>query len=385
MKLFLVSLYVFITFFSPKFGILDFRLLLLPVGFIFCFRNLKIPLFILQTIIVVLSIISYYFVLSYFYNSPQDELLRYFRILVSIFVILFLFSFPNVSIQVIQNSIVVCLVINLFIMILNLIFPSFHLFVQSIYFDEGKILEKTNRVIGLSSGFDTSGVILLISILFFFFLALKHQSYFYFLILCISSFLAFFVSRGTIVYFLILFIFFSIKFMFSNKFLFRHKFLVYLVLFVIILFAIPHVSKIFLGSVDIEFLGIEAEVNPEIIENQYAKTDVLGMAQSFIVLPNTLSGLIFGLTQDIEVDSGYIKTIYQIGLVGIFLTLFSHFKIYSSIKNKPDGSFLNFKLFLFLILLLLTISNFKNSMFFVRGVFEIYLSLSLFFYKFHEK
>ena len=109
------------------------------------------------------------------------------------------------------------------------------------------------------------------------------------------------------------------------------------------------------------------------------------MLNSFFILPNSSSGLIFGIAKDVEVDSGYIKTINQIGILGALITFIIHWKTYFSFKKKYSKNiFISFKFMLLLILILISVSNIKNQMFFVRGIFEIYITLCMLYFKYDE-
>ncbi len=382
MKVFLLVIYILLLIFAPKYGIFDFKLLLFPVGLIFSYKSIIIPRFAIKTILFLFILIIYYGIIAYINNSSIDELLRYFRIILSVLLVIFLFSFSNISKNKITIALVIVLMINIFIMIINLINPSFHLFIQSIYFDNGKLLEKSNRVIGLSSGFDTSGVILLISILFLSYLYINFRTKIYLFCILISIGISFFVSRGTIIYLFLLILIFLFRSILKLKF--RNIMFIFSIFLIFSIIVYPFVSKIFLSSVNLEMFGLDNQVDSEIIENQYARTDFLGMLESFLEFPKSTSGLIFGEAHDVQVDSGYIKSINQIGIIGTLFTLYANWFIYFKQKQSIN-SFFNFKFLLLLIIVLITFTNVKNQMLFTRGIFELYLILSFLYFKHFEK
>ena len=98
-----------------------------------------------------------------------------------------------------------------------------------------------------------------------------------------------------------------------------------------------------------------------------------------------MKGIIFGEAHDIDVDSGYVKTINQIGILGTLYTLYINWDIYFSQKKNRTKTFFSINLLLLLCIILISITNFKNQMFFTRGIFEIYLVLAFLAHKYNAK
>jgi hypothetical protein len=381
-QLFIV-LYVFILFFSPKFGLFDPRVLMVPIGFMALKKSLFIPKFINKLLIHLLILMLYYSIISFLNNSGFEELLRYFRVIISVVLIIFLFSFPNVDRSLMVNSILIALMSNIVVMIFNLISPSFNLLIQSIYLDGGKILDKSNRVIGLSSGYDTTGVIVLISILFLTYLFSFNRNKIYFIFLLLSIGVSFFISRGTMVYFFLILLFFIFRI--TKKLNLKFVLLIYFFAILFLSLVYPYVYNVFISSVNLDFLNLETEVDPLVIENQYAKTDFLGMVESFLKFPNSAYGIIFGEAHDVDVDSGYIKTINQIGILGTLYSLYINWEIYFLQNKFKNKIFFTNNLLMLLCIILISLTNFKNQMFFTRGIFEIYLVLAFLSHKYYAK
>jgi hypothetical protein len=365
---FIHFIYLFLLFFSPKIGLIDLRLILLPVGLLFSKGSIRVPTALISFIKIIIFIILYSILISFLNNGDYQEIFRYFRILVSVFLTILFFSIPRITKSSINKVFITVLFMNVLVMFLNLLSPSFNSFIQLIYLDEGKELNKINRVIGLSSGYDTSGIIVLITGLYYFYMY-KNNNNLILLFLLITTFvISFFISRGTILYVIM----FSIIFGWKSLYNLSIKKVIYILSIVLLLSAtiFPYVKNIFISSISSDM--IDSDIDPNVIENQYAKTDPIEMVKSFYIIPKSTFGIFWGESNAVEVDSGYIKTLNQTGVFGIIITLISYCLLFSKVNVNKDEKF-NFKIILFCILSLMIVANVKNQILFTRGIFEIYL------------
>lgn len=295
------------------------------------------------------------------------DLLRNFRVFVSIILITSFFCLPNQSIFKVDKVIYQIFLFYIVIVFFMLISDNFTKLIHLLYLDSGKDLIKSLRTTGLTAGYDISGLVLIFIVIVsnYFFSITQQKKYLY---LMVASFVfTFFTSRGNIVYILILFLIFLYKkyFNFQIKNIFYASIII--ILFSVTLF--PYVKNIFVSSVSSEYIS-NVDIDKSVIENQYAKTDILEMLKSFYILPSTTLGLIFGEANSIEVDSGIILTINNIGIIGLLMLYIFYIFLYYYNRYKIKNSNLNYAIFIILVLTL--ISNIKNQYIFTRTAFEIY-------------
>jgi hypothetical protein len=124
-------------------------------------------------------------------------------------------------------------------------------------------------------------------------------------------------------------------------------------------------------------IAIDFANRPDIYESGYSKNDPLSILESFIIIPNTLSGLVFGTSFDPpDSDSGYIKVINIIGVFGLLFSIYTFIAtLYHSFPRKYqlNDSIILLKKFLFFIVFVTFVASIKNQYLFTRGIFELFI------------
>lgn len=311
-----------------------------------------------------LCAISYPYILDFFINKKVDLL-------------------PVIS---------VVLVIHCIIIILEVIFPELQVLI-SYYVDYGRddidrFLFMDYRKMGLAASFDTSGFWASLSTILSFLLFFSRGKLFYLLIFLISAASSLATSRtGMVVSFLsIILIVFFFKDDSKNKT--RTK-LIKIVSIVAIAFVGANVLLPILSSET----GVQMQSSDYIsdIQDSYTEGSARGVlgGRHWDVLKNlSADELIFGTGRILRKvqslsgssDVGYVRHIFQIGLIGLMtmlLAMFNNWKRvhrkYRILKKKGNSKSVSMiYLFYILVFISLLIMHFKNMFLFAKGQFEMY-------------
>lgn len=379
----LVYLYMFFLLFGPKYGFVDSRLILLPVGlllsngFILSNRTFRLS-------IIALIILFLYSLFLFILNDFRDpDFLRYFRGIISLLAMGLLFNSKKIGLQRILNSFFQVLLTNAIIMLLMLLFPSIKTLIYS--FLNLEILHRYLRVTGLTAGYDIAGFITILCTVYAYtyYNETGRNRHLFFMIL--SASLTLFTSRGNMIYLSILFLF-LLKSYFLNTTISLKKILFLFLLFLIaVVFIYKLILPVFTQTMISGHVENRTPENYKFLFKSYGYTDPVAMLKSFIKLPDSFMGIVFGASIIPRSDSGYIQTINAIGIIGLIFTLGFYYATYSNIRffYKNIGPTITASVLpkvimnsAMLIFFLSLVASIKNQYFFTRSVFEMFIFCS---------
>ena len=305
-----VSIYfiTLILIFSPKFGLIDLRLITIPLIILFQgYSKISLikPLYTFSFFCIFLGAYSLFIFLindNNYVDSP-----RYFRALLSVLLVATLYSYNYFNYKILLYTISIVLFTHVLISWLMILFPKIQPIIYSFTgYNKGfKLL----RVSGLVSGFDIAGNLALI-LSFISFHARKIYNYnFFSVILFFSFFSIFFTSRTNSLLAIILAIYFLYHYVSKEKI--KIKNFIFLILFLGIFssFLYLYVFPLLLQSFILN-IGFEMSNSIDIYDAGYSKNNPLELLKSFIILPENLNNIIFGSSYNpADSDSGYIKII----------------------------------------------------------------------------
>jgi hypothetical protein len=368
-----VIIVLFIAIFGPKYGFLDTRLFLVILIYSLNINDInKIPKVILWALVFLLFLVVYSFLIYLFNNNDYIDSLRYLRCIFGILLLLHLYR--KFDFELLFNSLLFILFLHVLSIYISVIFPSSQGFFSMISGYDKDF--RAFRVSGLVAGFDISGIFSLITTYVLYeLIKIKSRRIYYFMFF-LAYFSIFFTSRTNSVYAILIAVFFFYNFI--KNFKLNPKYIFSLVIFfssfiyILSRFVIP----ILIDSWNLDIV-FEVADRPDIYESGYSKNDPISILQSFIIIPETITGLIFGTSFDPpDSDSGYIKVINIIGILGLVASIIFYISTYilSSLNNyiyNPQTKLL--KSVIFFILLITFIASVKNQYFFTRGIFELFI------------
>lgn len=371
MKVILQYFAVFLALFGPKFGFFDSRFFLILIMLFFQSKNQlsfsKIQVFLL---IIISFLFIYSFSLFLLYPS-NPEFLRFMRSFVSLITLPFIIGYKN------NNKQALVIVVNVLFLhpiaiFLSLIFPAIQQALTFLFqFESEKIT--TLRYSGLTAGFDIAGYLSIAGFLICIYTYFIEENYKWFTMALIFYISVFLTSRTSVVVLLVLSLYLFFKFSLKTKLTIKYiTFLLFIVSTLSIFFYI-YVLPNLISTVDIALFENLAEMGNEEAVLTYAKTDPYQMIIGFIILPDSYFGLFFGENYTPLSDSGYIQTINTIGFLGLIISVYFYFKIYSFkfIKSNKDKLIQSLSQGLKLIILITLILCIKNQYMFTRGTFEL--------------
>lgn len=365
---------VFIALFGPKLGVLDSRLLLIPILLIFHrFENLKFH----RDYIILLAI--NFFLLIYSFNQflffpPNPEFLRYTRALISLFCLPFIIGYKN-SFESALSILVNVLILHPISIFISMFFPSVQYFLAIVF--QFVAESRDLRYNGLTAGFDIAGYLSISGFLILLFKYYHDKRTITFIKAFIFLASIFFTSRTSIIVLIFLSILLFFSFISKYKFSFKRIFLGFAFFAVFSFMIYKYVLPNFISTINIEIFQELSDVGNEEAVLTYARTDPFQMLIDFIILPKSTLGLIFGENYSPLSDSGYIQAINAVGFFGLFISFFFYFKVYSGLDSIMfDNQLKNIvskglKIIIFITLLLCV----KNQYLFTRGTFELIVLL----------
>lgn len=370
MKSFIQYFVIVISLFGPKFGIFDSRILLVFI-FLFLYRKDSVILTNNQIfLVVILFILTIYSFFLYALFPPYPEFLRYFRSIISLFCLPYIIGYRN-NFETALNILVNSLLLHPLAIFLSMLFPNFYDLLAKIFQLVTQMREL--RYSGLTAGYDIAGYLSISGFLICIFVYLFSKKKSILLKAILFYFSVFFTSRTSIILVLLLtLIIFYIIFK-RNKI--TTKKIIYLILFFSILFGFlnKYIIPNLVTTIDIEILKDLSDKGNDDAVFIYAKTDPFQMFEDFIILPKTNLGVFFGENNLPLSDSGYIKAINSVGVLGLIITLFFYYKLYFTSKFFPKHEELRLNLskaYTFILVIAL-ILNTKNQYLFTRGSFEL--------------
>lgn len=368
-----VFIVLFVAIFGPKFGFLDTRLILSFLIYLNNFKDLKIfPKSIVFILGCLFFLVLYSFVIYIFNDSDYIDSLRYLRCIFGILLLVHLYK--HFDFYLLFKHLIFILFLHVLSIYLSVIFPFTQVFFAKISGYDKEF--RPFRVSGLTAGFDISGILPLIFSYLLFELTKVRKSKLLFLIFFLTYFSIFFTSRTNALYAIFLAFYFFVDFIKKVKFKFNFIFPILLFsgffIFIIYSFVLP----ILIDSWNLD-IAIELADRPDIYESGYSKNDPLSILESFLIFPDSFLGLFFGTSYDPpESDSGYIKVINIVGVLGLLFYIYTFLStIYLSYPRKYQltDSIILLKKVLFFIVFVTFVASIKNQYLFTRGIFELFI------------
>jgi hypothetical protein len=401
----LVFFVLFFAMFGPKVGGVVDLMVLVPAFLVALFLskyNVSFPDKVFSPLMGVLLLLSLWIVFSCFINNAEDfrGALRIVRAILS-FLVLFPFLYFVASRSLITEAmalrlLVVVLALNSLAIYSQIAFPAIQGLLAPLYGFDKTI--RSTRAFGLTAGYDSAGylIALLSSIMLSISLIFRSWAYFIGFIVVFVSIV--FTSRTSMLlgFLLITFTMFLLR-----KELFKNATKVGIGLVGVTIGVGWYALLLILSS--LPELGQVWQLDNASYETEFATTEVAGVLSIMGVMPRELSTWIMGTGAIITwSDIGYIKTLYLGGVPLLLCFLWFYLYLYSlgrhAVLHKrllKGGKIINderwsqlWLIILFLMILVMIISNFKNLYFFTRGYHEIFViivALVLGFYRVNNR
>lgn len=376
----LVYFYLLILFFGPKYGIVDTRFILIPVGFFLSMGyiwNSKV----LKFSFTFLTILLLYSFLLYLLNHfTYPDFLRYFRGIVSVLALGLLFNSKFVGYKKILNGFFYVFLTHALVMLVMLLFPDSQPHIHKLMNFE--IVPRHWRVTGLTAGFDIAGIITVATAVFSYIMLEMKNNTRYVLLMLLSIVMTIFTSRTNMIYLALLFLFLILRYLFKTSHTKRELLVLSTFLLIAIIFIYRMVIPIFQQTINTQLFNFGSGSDVDYISASYNYVDPFKTLKSFIVLPETAVGLIFGSSRFPFVDSGYIQTINAIGILGLLFSLLFYSWIYFVSRSfywrvvSQTADYMEPSAFLgtsAIIFFLTIVASVKNQYFFTRTVFEMFI------------
>lgn len=318
------------------------------------------------------------FLSLYFVSIDLYVVGKYFRVMLSFFLIYFIFNNLRLSVDNFYNCIALLLFSHVFFVYAQVLFPSISIPMSSIFgmsSADSFFSEYSSRKMGLSSSFDTASFISVLSFTFFT-LSFKYIGKSRYMILALFSFGASFMSSrfGMVLAVLVFLLLFVPAFLKS-----RSK--VMLLLGVVIMSAVFYLSFDVIFSVVLHSIGSET-TNAAPVLNEYGTTGTVNaLFGSHLLKLFELESLeyIFGKAIDPDgTDIGYVKLIYHIGLIGtslIFILYFIAFINVWNMKFPTCRKSMVLQSFFLLFVVITFLVNYKSLELYSRGSAELFVLL----------
>jgi hypothetical protein len=379
----LVYFYMLILFFGPKLGILDTRMLLLPIGLLLSNGYIYNGRTIRLTFIVLLFLLIYS-ILIYVSNDFIDPyFLRYFRAIISILAMALLFRSKRIDLPKIINGFFLVFFTHALVMLIMLLIPTIQPYINVMLGND--VSYHYLRVTGLTSGFDISGFITIASAVFAYTFYSSTYKTKYLILMILSVCMTVFTSRANMIYLSILFIFLLRNIFIKSSFSLKNIILFFMFFIIGLFFVYKLILPVFTQTVSSNLLVMSKNAGTDFVMSSYGYTDPIKMLRSFIVLPDSVAGIIFGISKYPKSDSGYIQSINTVGVIGLLISFGFYLKTYRNIrffygglKGQIDNLIVS-KVFLntsTLLFFLTIVASVKNQYFFTRSVFEMYIFCS---------
>jgi hypothetical protein len=311
---------------------------------------------------------------------------KYLRSTASTFLIMVICSQMRISIKEIINTLAAVFFLHILMVGLQCLFPQLDIPVADFFgFDrEATVISQMSiRKMGLSSSYDTASLISVSSMVFFFLLYVEKKKNIYLFISFLSLISTIRISRTGMVIGIILFVVLIIKLYFNSKGRKRLTPILFLLVGLFVFFTV--ILPIIAASTD-SFLSNTKYNDIDISNKDYTPGTVTGLTTGshLNALKEPVFDLIFGFGIDpnriygMATDIGYIKLIYHIGLIGLFLIIFLYLYIFrKTLKMKKMYYSVTdeFMLSSFLIwyILLIIVINYKSLEMYSRGSHDLLL------------
>jgi hypothetical protein len=372
LKSFLQYFAVLIALFGPKYGFFDSRMLLIPLLLYFNKINRLVLTRDYYALVAICFILILYSSLQFALFPPNPEFLRYIRAFISLICLPFIF---NTNCESAIKVVINVLILHPIAIFVSMYSPS----IQSLLAVVFQFVSETRniRFNGLTAGFDIAGYLSISGFLLTIVYYLSNPKISYLIKSAIFYISAFFTSRGSIIIILTITLVIFFQYLLSSKLTLKKLLIVSSFLSIISVLVFKYVLPNIISTVELEFLKNYSDLGNEEAVTTYARTDPYEMLKSFIILPKTNLGLFFGQNSAVFSDSGYIKTINTIGILGLFISVFFYIRLYQSLKIIQRNSFFlkNISRSLKIIILITLILTIKNQYLFTRGSFELLIMI----------
>jgi hypothetical protein len=269
------------------------------------------------------------------------------------------------------------------VVIVQILWPNTQVFFKDIYgFNKGI---RYYRAFGLTAGYDTAGYLLVFVSIFAMIVHILSKSWMAFCISIISSIAILFTSRSSMFLFLCIFLLslYFIIFRFKIK---SYKLIPYLI--VISCFFVFYIVNIFIGSIAY-FNSYDPFINYSFqVQSQFAHLDDSSGYLGMYFLPENFFDLFIGTGHNTNYsDVGYIQIIFMGGLFLLALIVFFYLYLYFAakksiykirkIKKTYSWELVVLDYMVFILLVIMLLSNFKNLYFLTRGYHELIVIISV--------
>ena len=297
------------------------------------------------SIVIILFLFFYSLILTFIYGIDISIVGRYVRASISYISLLVLIKKSNLSIYEIFNIIIYVLLVHAIIVIITALNPELQNLL--LFFNGFNKTIRQFRSSGLTTGFDMAGLLCNVglSLLLFVDNPLKKHivTFFELLLFSVACLLT---SRMSMVFLLIIMILgFVYSIVIKNKINFYFCLGFLLIILIPIVFIV--VFTVFKYSSFYNWLMenyYEYMIRFENLYISYNHTDNLNSSinNNFNFESLSLIELIFGNGQNINQDPGYTKTIFSIGITGLFISIIFYLSNYFQILKKRKFLMINF-------------------------------------------
>lgn len=313
----------------------------------------------IRNIIISAFFLGVYTVLVCFINGSDSiyALGKPLRFIFTLVIFAFLSTrFAKYSKKEIVIALALALLIHLVFVYVEFFIPTLKPVVFS-YLDSEKedILNFPLRAFGLCSSFDGAGLIICVFQALLWLLSLKEKSTLIFF-LCLISFVGcFLVSRTSMLVSTMFMVLIIVSFVKNNK-----KILFFFVIPVFI------IGGYYLYGLVNDILS------NNIIEESYRLESTEKLTGEMLYLPETLLSTLFGTGDRSQMsDIGYVNQIFMVGVVGMIWILSIYYQTFLVVR-KMRHLFVYESWFLFIVLVLLLVYNYKLSFLYSRSVSDVY-------------
>jgi len=388
----LYFLFCFALVFAPKFGVVDFAILLpaMLLPFIFFNKRWKISRHFFSLAMMVVALIVYQLCVQMVNQNFQFAAVgRLMRALVTTIIVGFLFGTANNDDlgRKVFRALLAALAFHAFLIVVAAFVYPFNEFLSLI---SGNDRVRMYRASGLMAGFDIAGFLNIIGIAMIIFRVYAIKSTVVNLLLLILFFLScYFTSRVSMVISGLLLLVYAVTLLRSSEISLFNRIVMFLILIFFTYEIAYKVMEIFEVTMALGLIDVDPMIATGVVTRHAVLDPRDFLWKSMFFVPDSMWQFIFGTGGDVlDSDVGYVKEIFRYGVVGLVFAVISHiiftFKIFDSrFRLNLHSRSGRLVVFVFFAMFLLTL---KNNYIFVRGVFPVYLILvAIAVYGFNEK
>lgn len=352
-------------------------------------RKIKINLYEFKLIVLIMIIIFYVMFITLINQHNEISVsLRYFRAILSFIVIILFFQDKKYEPKVVINTIEMILLIHSISIIIGVIFPNFKDYIVFISNYEKKFLEA--RSTGLVSGYDFAGLLCNLGLILNFLVNIINKKKIITIKTIIFIMAAAFTSRYSMVVTILILVTVFIYEIFKlniREIIRIGKYVIPLCLLIFLFLILTTELNVDLRRTLFDQIPIMKKLYNEII---YSYADYSGrstVTNHYYIDPNI--NLIFGEGYiPKNVDPGYIRNLYFMGIIGILLQGLFYFIIFLyANKMRKINSNKEIKiiaLFIMFMIIALFVMEFKLTFIFSSITFELMIILLVYLLSYKE-